>query len=63
MESSMNFDMSRLEELSHEQTEDFLRRASLTYLECCISLMLTHLPCDAVAEILEREARLVRDFD
>lgn len=59
----MDFDRRRLEGLSRDQTEDYLRRASLTYLECCVSLMLTHLPRDDVAKILEEEARLVREFD
>jgi hypothetical protein len=59
----MDFDRSRLEHLSREQTEEYLRRASITYLECCVSLMLTHLPRAEVIEILEQEARMVREFD
>ena len=46
-----------------QPSEEFLRRSSLTYLECCISLMLSHLPADEVAMILEAEARMIRDFD
>ena len=42
---------------------DFLRRSSITYLECCIGLMLTHLPREEVIAILEREADMIRRFD
>lgn len=35
----------------------------LTYLECCISLMLTSMSRDDVAEILRAEAEMVSDFD
>ena len=41
-------------------TADFLRRSSLTYLECCIAVMLTHLGHEEVAAILEREAKDLR---
>lgn len=52
----------RIDRLSREQTEAFLRRSSITYLECCVSLMLTHLTREEVAAILEQEARMVRDL-
>jgi len=54
---------NRLERLSEEQKSEFLRRSSITYLECCIGLMLTHLPREEVAEILEREADMLRQLD
>lgn len=52
----------KLEDLSRQRVEDYLRRASITYLECCVGLMLTHLSHQKVAEILEQEARLLREF-
>ena len=52
----------KIERLSREKTNEFLRRSSLTYLECCISLMLTHLSRDEVAAILEQEAVIVREL-
>lgn len=52
-----------LDRLAREQAEDFLRRSSLTYLECCISLMLTHMSKEEAAAILETEARLLRDLE
>lgn len=53
----------RMNRLSREQTEAFLRRSSITYLECCISLMLTHMRREEVVAILEQEARMQRDLD
>ena len=53
---------SDLERISQDQTENYLRRSSLTYLECCVSLMLTHMTMEEVAAILEQEARLVREL-
>lgn len=52
-----------IDRLGRQQIEAYLRRSSLTYLECCISLMLTHMTRDEVAEILEAEARIVREFE
>lgn len=42
---------------------EFLRRSSITYLECCVSLMLMHLTRDTVASILEQEADMLRKLD
>lgn len=53
---------SEIDRLGRQQIEAYLRRSSLTYLECCISLMLTHMTTDEVAEILEAEARMVREL-
>lgn len=52
----------KIDRLSREQTNEFLRRSSITYLECCVSLMLTHLSREQVASILEQEARMVREL-
>jgi hypothetical protein len=49
--------------LAARETEAFLRRASITYLECCISLMMTHLQREEVATILENEADMLRQLD
>lgn len=53
---------NRIERLSDEQKRDFLRRSSITYLECCIGLVLTHLTSEETAEILERQALLLREL-
>lgn len=58
----MSSKRSNLEKAARQQMDEFLRRSSLTYLECCISLMLTHMPTEEAAEILEAEARIVREL-
>ncbi|MFC3204673.1 hypothetical protein [Aquamicrobium soli] len=59
----MDIDRNNLRKLSQERTEEYLHRTSLIYLECCVSLMLTHLSSNQVADILEKEAQMIRDFD
>ena len=56
-------DADHLDRLAEQETAHFLRRSSLTYLECCVSLMLTHMAKEDVAALLEREAELLREFD
>ena len=51
-----------VEEAADKATAEFLRRSSLTYLECCIAVMLTLLGREEVAAILDREARDLRKF-
>ncbi len=52
----------RMNNNSGEQTNDFLRRSSITYLECAISLMLSHMSREEVASILEQESKIVREL-
>lgn len=52
-----------IDRMARQQTEDYLRRSTVTYLECCINLMLTHMSKDEVAAILEAEANLVRELE
>jgi hypothetical protein len=52
-----------IENMAEQETAAFLRRSSITYLECCISLMMTHLPQEEVAAILEQEASMLRMLD
>ncbi len=51
----------QVEKQAEEATIAFLRRSSLTYLEVCIAVMLTHMSLGEVAGILEQEARDLRD--
>ena len=53
----------KADELSERERAAFLVRASVTYLECCISLMMHHLSREDVAAILEREAEMLRQLD
>ncbi len=59
----MTYKKRDLERLAQEQTQDYLRRSSITYLECCMGLMLTHLSREEVAQILEKEADMLRQLD
>ena len=52
-----------IDRIAAEETAAFLRRASITYLECCVSLMMTHLQREEVARILEEEADMLRNLD
>ncbi|TPL12384.1 hypothetical protein FJ938_00475 [Mesorhizobium sp. B2-4-14] len=52
-----------IDQIAASETAAYLRRASITYLECCISLMMTHLQREEVASILEREADMLRNLD
>lgn len=53
----------RIDELSAERTQLFLERNSVSYLECSVSLMLTHMSRKRVAEILRAEARMIEELD
>jgi hypothetical protein len=52
-----------IDQMVAAETAAFLRRASITYLECCVSLMMTHLQREEVASILEQEADMLRKLD
>ena len=47
---------SPLETLSEKAAAEYLRRSSLTFLECAINLMATHMSLEEVAAILRTEA-------
>lgn len=51
----------RLTELSEEESRAYLRRSSLTFLECAIHLCVTHMGLEEVARILEEEASILRE--
>jgi hypothetical protein len=52
-----------IEQMAARETAAFLRRVSITYLECCVSLMMTHLEREEVVTILEKEADMLRSLD
>lgn len=56
-------EVSRINAHSQSERDDFLRRNSLTYLECATSVMLTHMTKREVVEVLRRQAQIVQDFD
>lgn len=53
----------RLEEMAEEATADWLCRSSITYLECAISLALTHMSKEAVIEVLRAETKMLEELD
>jgi len=53
----------RLEEMAEEATAAWLCRSSITYLECAISLMLTHMSKEAVVEVLRAETKMLEELD
>ncbi|TPM89849.1 hypothetical protein [Mesorhizobium sp. B2-1-3A] len=58
----MSENIRRLDELSEAAVADYLRRASTTYLEACIALMLTSMSAEDAAQILEAEAQDLREL-
>jgi hypothetical protein len=55
-------DTRRIESQAEAATVDFSRRQSITYLECAISLMLTHMSRQEVIAILDQEADDLEEF-
>jgi hypothetical protein len=53
----------RLDEMAEEATAEWLCRSSITYLECAISLMLTHMSKDAVIEVMRAEVKMLEEVD
>jgi len=51
-----------LDHLSEAATREYLRRSSLTFLECAISLLATHMSIEEVAQILRQEADDIEQF-
>lgn len=54
---------SKIGAMSQAAVDSYLHRSSVTYLECCISLMLTHMDRAAVVEILRAEAQMIEELD
>jgi hypothetical protein len=54
--------LDQLSQISASQVDDFLKRSSITFLECAINLMATHMSKEEIAATLEEEARLVKEM-
>lgn len=54
---------TELDALSETATDEYLRRSSVTFLECAISLMATHMTMTVVAEILRQEASIIEQYE
>lgn len=53
---------SSLDAIAQQEEADYLRRTSMTFLECAIHLCVTHMPMKEVAGILERHASILREY-
>lgn len=51
-----------LDELAKHEQDEYLRRSSLRFLECAIHLCVSHMPMDAVACLLEEQAKQLREW-
>lgn len=51
-----------LDRADEEAIDAFLHRSSVTYLECSINLMLSHMTIPQVAEILRAQAELLEEL-
>lgn len=56
-------EVSRINATSADSTKAYLERSSITYLECAVQLMLTHMSKQRVVETLRQQARIVEEFD
>jgi hypothetical protein len=54
--------LDQLSQISANQIDDFLRRSSITFLECAINLMATHMSKEEIVATLEKEAKLVNEM-
>ena len=51
-----------LEKLARREREAYLRRSSVRFLQCAIHLCATHMTLSEIAELLEEEARQLRQY-
>lgn len=51
-----------LNELVRREHDEYLRRSSIRFLECAVHLCASHMPMDAVADLLEAQARQLREW-
>ncbi|WP_260855418.1 hypothetical protein [Mesorhizobium amorphae] len=52
---------SVLEQMAEEQTDAYLHRSTVAFLECAIHLMMSHMSQDEVVKILRAEADLLEE--
>ncbi|PWJ81503.1 hypothetical protein C7441_11035 [Pseudaminobacter salicylatoxidans] len=55
-------EVEKIDAISQSAVDSYLHRSSVTYLECCISLMLTHMSREQVVEILRSEANMLEEL-
>ncbi|PTM96150.1 hypothetical protein [Mycoplana dimorpha] len=52
-----------LDAIAQQEQADYLRRTSMTFLECAIHLCVTHMPTKEVVRVLETHACILRDYE
>lgn len=55
-------EIDRVNAMSASATEAYLHRSSVAYLECAISLMMTHMNREDVVEILRKEVEMLEEL-
>ena len=51
-----------LDELVKREHDEYLRRSSIRFLECAIHLCASHMPMPSVADLLEEQAKQLREW-
>jgi hypothetical protein len=54
---------AHLNAIAQQEQADYLRRTSMTFLECAIHLCVTHMPMKEVARILERHVSILQEYE
>lgn len=55
-------EINALSDLVERETGAYLRRQSIAFLECAVNLCATSMPLEAVAELLEAQAQMLREY-
>ncbi len=55
--------MPDLDALAAKATEQYLERASITFLECAIHLMMTHMCVSRVVELLQAQIDNLKQYE
>lgn len=52
-----------LNEMAEKAVDDWKLRSSITFLECAINLMMTHMSKKAVIKVMRAEIKMLKDLD
>lgn len=54
-------EIDALSDVAERATSEYLRRQSISFLECAVNLCATSMPLDTVADLLEAQAEMLRE--
>ena len=54
-------EINAISDLADKEQAEYLRRSSIQFLECAVHLCATHMPMEAVAELLDAQAEMLRE--